>query len=126
MNIRTKRRVCLIVAVVLLSTCFVAYARFFKGYTTMQAVTFFLAPSPRELCRLGEPITRSIESYFQRHGRYPSSLFAADIDAAETFFGPWEYWVSDDLQSCELAVGDYGRYLFVVSWSPGNGWYIDT
>jgi hypothetical protein len=106
--------------------CFLVTAHVFKGYSPLQAITFFLAPSPQELCQIGEPTAQSLEAYFRVHGQYPQSLEDGGIVASDTFFGSWIYSVRNDGRSCALAVGDYGRYLFVVVWSPEYGWYIDT
>jgi hypothetical protein len=103
-----------------------AVARVFKGYSPLQAVTFPLAPSPAKLCEIGAPVTAALERYRDKYGHFPSSLVEAGLSPRDTFYGPWEYKILEDGQSCELANGDYGRYLFVVSWSPKNGWYIDT
>lgn len=120
-----RRRSYLLVAAIVIGASFLGIARVFKGYSPAQAMTFFLAPTPKELCDAGEPIARAIEAYFHEHGQYPASLHDARIDAPETYFGPWRYSVSNNRQECSLSVGDYGRYSFEVWWSPENGWYVD-
>jgi hypothetical protein len=120
-----KTRGCLIVVAILIGVCFFGAAHLFKGYSLKQAITFFLSPSPNA-ARSVTPIARSLKAYFRDHARYPSSLNDAGINAPDTFFGPWRYSVSDDGQTCSLSIGEYGRYLFEVSWSPESGWYIDA
>ncbi len=105
---------------------FFAASWFFCGYSPVQTVTFFLAPHPRDLCKTGEPIAKALQEYHKRTGRYPASLGEGKIQAPSTFFGPWEYECINDGRSCKLSNGDYRRYLFVVYWSPGREWYVDS
>lgn len=92
-----KLRGCFIIGALFLALCFFGSASLFKGYSPRQTVTFFLAPSPSELCTIGASITTALETYFQEHGQYPSSLVDAGIAPADTFFGPWNYRVHDDV-----------------------------
>lgn len=121
-----KTRSCLLTGTLILACCFFLVAGIVKGYSPIQAATFFRAPSPQELCDTGNPIVAKLKTYFGQNGSYPGSLNACGITSPTTFFGPWEYRVAADGQSCRLSNGDYGRYLFVVSWTPKNGWYVDT
>ena len=73
-----------------------------------------------------EMIGHSLGPGQPERGHFPRRLSDTGLSPRDTFYGPWEYQVINGGQSCELANGDYGRYLFVVFWSPGNGWYIDT
>ena len=121
-----KVRSCLVIAAMALAFTFFAASGVYMGYSPLQTATFFLAPSTEELCDIGEPIADQLRQYHQKHGAYPPTLDDADIEASPTFFGPWAYELMDDGDSCQLSNGDYGRYLFVVFWTPGHGWYIDT
>ena len=121
-----KMRSCLAIAAIVMAFAFFAASRVFMGYSPVQTVTFFLAPSTDRMCDIGEPITEQLREYHKKHGVYPPSLDDAGIEALSTFFGPWEYQLRDDGASCELSNGDYGRYLFIVSWTPGHGWNVDT
>lgn len=93
-------------------------ANLFMGYSPLQTLTCFLAPSPMELTQLGQPIADGIERFKTEHGAYPASLVNINFDDESTFFGEWRYTVSDDRQMCTLANGDYSRYLFEVWWTP--------
>lgn len=97
-----------------------------SGYSVVQTLTCFLAPSQTDLTQIGQPISDALVSFHAQNGAYPKSLSDLDIGTPTTFYGDWRYTVSDDQQSCTLAIGDYGRYLFEVWWTPENGWYTDT
>ncbi len=103
-----------------------AAIRFFTGYSVAQVLTAPFAPSLPALIESGQPIVRKLERYRAEHVEYPAKPEAADMLLPDTFFGPWEYSVSDDRSTCALRLGDYGRYQFVVSWSPKGGWYTDA
>ena len=121
-----SRRGYSLAAATLLTVAVFGSAWLFKGYTPMQAVRFFRAPSPSELPSIGQPIVDALVTYRAEHGRFPESLAPLNLPSTDTFYGPWDYRVSDDGISCQLSVGDYGRYLFEVSWTNSNGWYVDT
>ncbi len=126
-NVITRRMVAFLLAgVAVVASCYFGSARLLKGYSPLQALTFPLAPSPSELCVIGSPITVQLQQYRAQNGRYPASLAEAGLDPGATFFGPWRYRIWDGGTSCRLSNGDYGRYLFVVSWTPERGWYVDT
>ena len=98
---------------------------FVKGYTPIQVLTSPLAPSPNELCQIGQPISDAIMHYRENHGRFPETLDQLEINLPNTFFGPFTYAVTDHGNDCGLVIGDYDRYLFEVYWSPADGWYVD-
>jgi len=112
-------------ALILLFAFFVV-AWLFKGYSPLQAATFFLAPTPSEIPEIGQPIADAIERFRAKHEKCPKSLRELGIDIDPNFYGRWRYTVSEDRKTCTLATGEYGRYLFEVWWTPSEGWYIDT
>ena len=101
-------------------------ARLLYGCSPAQAVRFFRAPSPTELTYAGAELTEALLAYRDEHGVFPASLGEIGFGGVSTFFGPWRYAPSGDRLSCTLEVGDYGRYLFEVSWSETGGWYVDS
>lgn len=103
-----------------------AGARMLKGYTPWQLMRSPFAPSRTQLTTIGKPIANAIEGCRRERGRYPTSLAEAGLDPDPTFYGDWEYVVREAEDGCELSNGDYGRYFFVVWWTPDQGWYIDS
>lgn len=81
-------------------------------------------PSRATLKAQGESMIAAVEVYRQRHGEYPPSLADAGVAPPAVGYGPWRYLRTGAYFS--LAVGDYGRDGFVLSYvSGGRGWYLD-
>ena len=97
-----------------------------RGYSPVQSLLFFRAPSPTQLTRDGQPIVDALVAYREAHGAFPESLDSVVPAQTATFFGPWRYSHSEERQSCTLSVGDYERYLFEVWWTESDGWYVDS
>ncbi len=60
-----------VATVVLLVLGFFVVAGAFKDYSPIQSVRFPFAPSPSELCTIGEPITIALRTYYDDFGRFP-------------------------------------------------------
>jgi hypothetical protein len=85
----------------------------------------FAAPSFASLRRDGDVMVADVEQYRQANGRYPETLAEAGVTPPWSRFGPWRY--ESDGASFRLAIGEYGRDGFVLSFiSGGRGWYTDT
>lgn len=121
-----RKRGCLgLLCVAALGFLFTATA-FYHGFSPLQAVTFWQAPSLESIPTMGQPVVDELLRYRKAHGRFPESLDMLEVSLAPTFYGNWRYRMLNDGSSCSLSLGDYGRYQFEVSWSPEHGWYTDT
>ena len=73
----------------------------------------------------GNDIVAKLEAHKAKYGEYPQTLQEAGVADVQTEYGPWEYTPGDT--GFRLAVGDYGKHLFSISWQPDRGtWYTDT
>jgi hypothetical protein len=84
-------------------------------------------PSQKRLDALiveGNDIVAKLEAHKAKHGEYPRTLQEAGVAKVQTKYGPWEYTPRDT--GFHLAVGDYSKHLFSISWQPDLGtWYTD-
>jgi hypothetical protein len=81
-------------------------------------------PSKDQLVAQGEQMIAVIEAFKAEHGRYPDSFAEAGITPPTHSYGPWRY--EQYRGHFTLAVGDYGKDQFSLSYTSGSGWYLDT
>ena len=70
------------------------------------------------------PLVEALTRYRQSNNAYPQSLASAGIEAPNTQFGQWSYYLHED-GGCEIAVGNYNEDNFVLFWNSSTGWHVD-